>query len=560
MFYLDFKEADCRNCYRCLRECPVKAISIINHQASVNDDMCILCGKCINVCHQNAKQVVSNKKEIMNFLNSNEKVIASVAPSFVSNFHINNFNILKEALIKIGFENAYETSEGAKIVVNNYQKLLEQGSYRNLISSACPTIVRLISIYYKDALKYLANVDSPMVAHAKYLRKRLGDDVKIIFIGPCISKKREGYESNIIDGVLTFQELNEIIKEKNITLNYNISNTSNLYNKAKLFPITGGIINSFDRFSENYNYINVDGIERCIDVLKHIDTYNNLFIEMNACEFSCINGPCIIRNEKDNSINATEFVKKYVKKDNNKHLIKIDEIDIHKIYNPLYNSKKTPSEKEIRNILSQIGKTSPKDELNCGACGYESCRDKAIAVYNNTAELDMCLPFMRERAESMSYEIIKNSPNGIIAIDDKFIIIDINDKAIELLGLTDKNIKGKLLTDIFDTTDFYFAILEDKEITRKKLYLSKTKKHIELTIKVIKRLNLIFCTMTDVTTEEENKEYIDKIKKDTIKTTDKVIEKQMRVVQEIASLLGETTAEAKVALLKLKNTMLNEEL
>lgn len=214
MTCLDFNTANCKDCFKCLRECPVKAIKYENHRANIIESKCILCGKCTLVCPQNAKKVHSEKEEILALLGSKDvQVVASVAPSFISSFRVNNFEEFAEALSQIGFAQAEETIVGARLVTNEYEKILKTKKYKNLIASACPAINRMIQIYYPEALKYLAPVVSPMVAHAKVIKSRFPDP-KIIFIGPCIAKKREARESGIIDGVLTFEELKSIFKEK----------------------------------------------------------------------------------------------------------------------------------------------------------------------------------------------------------------------------------------------------------------------------------------------------------------------------------------------------------
>ncbi|MDD4654829.1 MAG: [Fe-Fe] hydrogenase large subunit C-terminal domain-containing protein, partial [Bacteroidales bacterium] len=213
--YLEFRRARCKDCYKCLRSCPVKAIDVQNHQAQIIEDRCILCGTCTSVCPQNAKIVHSELDEIRALLAGNEKVIASVAPSFISSFGLQDFMPLKIALGKLGFSNAEETAVGAKLVVVEYKKLLETGQFKNFITSACPSVNRMIQLYYPKALKYLAPVDSPMVAHAKILQLQY-PSAKIVFIGPCIAKKREASESLLIDGVLTFEDLQLLLDEKEI--------------------------------------------------------------------------------------------------------------------------------------------------------------------------------------------------------------------------------------------------------------------------------------------------------------------------------------------------------
>ena len=170
--FLDFKTARCKDCYKCLRECPVKAIKVENHQAKIIESRCILCGVCTLVCPQNAKKVHSEADKIKELLSSGKKVIASVAPSFVSSFGVQDFNIFKIALVKLGFSDAEETAVGAKAVTEEYKKMLLSGKYKNLVTSSCPAVNRMIQLYYPDALPFLAPCDTPMRAHAKIIKKR----------------------------------------------------------------------------------------------------------------------------------------------------------------------------------------------------------------------------------------------------------------------------------------------------------------------------------------------------------------------------------------------------
>lgn len=562
--YLEFKNAKCKDCYKCLRECPVKAIKVVDHQAKIIKERCILCGKCTRVCPQNAKRVHSSKNEVVELIKNNKKVIASVAPSFISSFKLKDFSAMKIALCKLGFFDAEETSVGANVVVQEYEKLLKSGKYKNFITSACPSINRMIQIYYPNALQYLAPVDTPAIVHAKMIKEQ-DSEAKVVFIGPCIAKKKEGKESGVIDGVLTFEELLELFNENNIDLDMissvSVSNDNKVTNRAKYFPISRGIIKSFSSLPEGYEYIAIDGVERCFEVLNSIDDLSGIFLEINSCANACINGPCSLTKEKE-SISSNAIVRGYAKKEieaggkNDK--IPYD-LDVSAEYGRLRTGDIPGTDKQIEAILAKTGKLTPEDELNCGVCGYSTCRAKAWAVLNGYADIDICLPYMRKKAESMSYEIIQNSPNGIIVVDNELKIVDINAKALELGGLTGYNVKGKYVVDYFEPTDFVFALNDEKNVVRKKMYIPKTKSYVELSITYLKEHKTMFAIMKDITSGVNYNDKLSKVKQETFKTTDEVINKQMRVVQEIASLLGETTAESKVALLKLKKTLQEEE-
>lgn len=553
--YLDFKDAKCKDCFKCLRECPVKAIRYENHQAKIIEQRCILCGRCTLVCPQNAKQVHSELDDVLALLSSGRKVVASLAPSFISSFDTQDFDVMKEALFALGFAEVEETAVGAKAVTEEYARLLGTGEFKNFITSACPAVNRMISIYYPDALKYLAPVPSPMVAHARMLKKR-DPDAAIVFIGPCIAKKREAAESGIIDGVLTFEELSTVFAQKNIDL-CKIEAKRHAEGrelKARYYPIPRGIIKSFDSLPAGYEYVAVDGVERCAEVLDEIDTLSGLFLELNCCEYACVGGPCRL-HVKGGNIKSNENVRKYAAKDMGAAPAVTEQVDLTEKHPRIILDDFVPSEKDIRAILAKTGKNSPEDELNCGACGYSTCREKAIAVLNGYADIEMCLPYMRSRAESMSYEIIQNTPNGIVLMGDDFKILDINTRAMKLLGITEHDVRGMLAFDCFDCEEFINAVTRGRNVSKKKVFVNRTKKYIELSIILLQEHKVLFGVMKDITESVEYDEKLNAVKLETLATTDEVIKKQMRVAQEIASLLGETTAETKVALNKLKQTL-----
>lgn len=563
--YLEFRTAKCKDCYKCLRECPVKAIDVKDHQAKIIEDRCILCGHCTCICPQNAKVVHSELPNVKQLLSGTEKVIASVAPSFISSFGLRDFSIFKIALAKLGFSDAEETAVGAQAVIQEYKRLLATNEYKNFITSACPAACRMIQEYFPKALKYLAPVDSPMIAHAKIIKKQ-HPNAKIVFLGPCIAKKREAAESDLIDGVLTFEDLKALFEERNIKLDeitdLKIAGANKGYaNLAKMFPISHGIIKSFDILPDGYEYMAVDGPDRCVRALENIESLSNVFIEINICADACVNGPCSLEHH-GGSIKAVSDVRNYVSRElaelpQTKNIIAPD-VCLATGYPRIRNHSTPATEAQIEEILHKTGKFKPEDELNCGACGYATCREKAWAVANGYADIEICLPYMRERAESMSYEVIHNSPEGIIVLDRNMNVMDINAKACELMGITDLHFKGRPAVDFFNPVDFMMALNENRHVDVKKLFVPKTEKYVKLSINLLKGNEMLFGILQDVTDIVNYNEQMIKVKMDTLSITDDVIKKQMRVAQEIASLLGETTAETKVALLKLKKTLEKE--
>lgn len=561
--YLDFKDARCKDCYKCLRECPVKAIKVVDHHAKIIESRCILCGHCTEVCPQNAKSVHTERAEVEKLL-AGGNVVASVAPSFVSSFNLQDFSVMKLALGRLGFADAEETSIGAREVTAQYKKLLESGTYKNFITSCCPAVNTMIELYYPKALDYLAPVDTPMIAHAKMIRKKR-KNAKVVFIGPCIAKKREAHESGVVDGVLTFEDLAAMFADKGIVLDEIArlpEHAEGGVNRAKYYPISRGIIKSFENYVDGYEFVAVDGAKKCKEVLENIESLSGMFIEMNSCDSACVNGPCSLAL-KAGALKANADIRKYVNKDLQEHATAeyVPETDLD--FTCMHERRRTedfvPTDRQLQEILAKTGKTKPEDILNCGACGYDTCLEKAWAVANGYANIEMCVPYMRERAESMSYEIIQTSPNGIVLLDSDLNIMEINNKAKELLGIRDYDIKGKGIFHYFNPTDFVLAVNDHKNIYNKKVFLEKTGNYIELTIIVLKDGKGTYAVMKDITQETKSEAQLDKVKLETLATTDEVIKKQMRVAQEIASLLGETTAETKVALLKLKKTLQGED-
>ena len=557
--YLDFKDARCKDCYKCLRECPVKAIKVVDHHAKIIESRCILCGRCTKVCPQNAKSVHTERDEVEKLLRGGN-VVASVAPSFVSSFGLQDFSVMKLALGRLGFADAEETSIGAREVTAQYKKLLEGGKFKNFITSCCPAVNTMIELYYPQALAYLAPVDTPMIAHAKMIRRR-DSKAKVVFIGPCIAKKREARESGVVDGVLTFEDLAKMFEDKGIAL----SEIARLpargkgeVNRAKYYPISRGIIKSFENYIDGYEFVAVDGAEKCKEVLENIESLSGMFIEMNSCDSACVNGPCSLAL-KAGALKANADIRKYVSKDieagGSAAFTPAEDIDFTCVHERRRTEDFVPTDRQLQEILAKTGKTRPEDMLNCGACGYDTCLEKAWAVANGYANIEMCVPYMRERAESMSYEIIQTSPNGIVMLDNDLNIMEINGKAKELLGIKERDVKGQGIFQYFNPTDFVLAQNDKKNLYNKKEFIEKTGSYIELTVIVFKDGRGVYGVMKDITQETKSEEQLDKVKLETLATTDEVIKKQMRVAQEIASLLGETTAETKVALLKLKKTL-----
>ena len=553
---LTLKKSNCKNCYKCIRHCPVKAIRFSGNQAHIIGDECILCGHCFVVCPQNAKEIVNETEKVKVLLQS-YPVYVSLAPSFIANYEGVGINSMRKSLKKLGFADVEETALGATVVKNEYDRLLREEKRDIVISSCCHTVNLLIQKYFPKELPYLADVLSPMQAHCADLKKR-HPNAKTVFIGPCVAKKDEAqHYEGIVDAVLTFEELTEWLNQEGITLEKETDSQEE--SRARFFPTTGGILKTMNLDAPGYQYMAIDGIENCISALKDIENgnINHAFIEMSSCVGSCVGGPVM---EKYHLSPVREYlaVAEYAGK---KDFVveQPDSHDLRKHFSLIERTNKMPSETEIDAALRQMGKMSKRDELNCGSCGYNTCREKAIAICQGKAEASMCLPYLQKKAEGFSDRIVNNTPNGIIVLNDTFEVQQINEASMDLMHIRSaSDVLGEHVVRIMDPKVFYEVQKTRFNVHNRRVYLAEYKRYVELTVVYDTDNRLYIGIMRDITDEEKEREKKESISKQTIETADKVVDKQMRIVQEIASLLGETAAETKIALTKLKESIKDE--
>ena len=555
---LTLKKSNCKNCYKCIRHCPVKAIRFSGNQAHIIGNECILCGQCFVVCPQNAKEIVDETEKVKVLLQSGAPVIVSLAPSFIANYDGVGINSMRKALKKLGFYDVEETAIGATIVKNEYERMIADEERDIIISSCCHSINLLIQKHFPFALEYLADVISPMQAHCNDIKQRY-QNAKTVFIGPCVAKKDEAEHYNgIVDAVLTFEELTEWLKAENIELEQELDN--DVCSRARFFPTTGGVLKTMNQENTGFTYLALDGVENCIAALKDIESglIHKCFIEMSACVGSCMGGPVMEKYHR------TETVKDYIAiaqyagaKDFEVSQPKAVELKKH--FEFIEQRSPQPSEYEINNVLRQMGKFKPSQELNCGSCGYNTCREKAIAIIQGKAEISMCLPFLKDKAESFSDTIVNNSPNGLIVLNDQLEVQQINKSAREIMNIRyASDVLGTQVIRILDPTPFMKVRDTGIGIHNERVYYAEYKRYVEQTIVYDRDSRLLVGIMRDVTDEQYEREKKENISKQTVEVADKVVEKQMRIVQEIASLLGETAAETKIALAKLKESITNE--
>lgn len=559
-------EAKCRDCYRCVRTCPVKAIRIKSGEkeqvhAQVLEEFCVMDGRCVLACPQNAKKVVSDLDKVKELLNRGVPLAASVAPSFAAALPLENPAIFPSVLRHLGFSLVQETALGAELVAREVRR---RGFEKPVIDSSCSVVVNLVEKHYPDLIPWLSPVVSPMIAHGRYIKKE-NNNIPVVFIGPCIAKKEEATNPAVagaVDYVLGFDEIWEWIKKSLVNLD---TFEPTPFDKpwpdiARLFPVEGGILrtSSLNTDMLDINVVSITGLHNCINFLRHLSSgkieHPPKLMELLACSGGCIGGPRTVTND-DILVKRRKIINYYkLSPGRQKDNVFISPRLLERGYTNKQIKRQIPNEEIIKKILAQTGKYRPEDELNCGACGYNSCRDKAIAVYQGMAEVQMCIPYMRKRAESMSNLVLNSMPNGVLIVDNNMDILEINPKAEEMFNCRADEVTGKKLDNLIDPRNFQLAF-EKKQLLN---VLAKYPKYGIVTREIIfplEREQIVVGILVDITEEQRHKETLDQMKKQTIERAREVIEKQMKVAQEIAGLLGETTAETKVLLSKLIQLM-----
>ena len=554
---LTLKKSNCKSCFRCVRKCPVKAIRFSGNQAHIIGNECILCGNCVVQCPQNAKEIADGIEKVKVLIQSGDPVVVSIAPSFAANYSGVGIKSIRHALMKLGFFEVEETAIGATIVKKEYERMIAEEERDVIITSCCHSINLLIQKRFPECLKYLADVMSPMQAHCSDIKRRI-PSAKTVFIGPCVAKKDEAeYYEGIVDAVLTFEELDKMLAEERIVLEPDVDTTAE--SRARFFPTTGGVLKTMAKNSTGYTYMAIDGVENCMTALRDIASGNvhKCFIEMSACIGSCIGGPVMSRAKKPLVSDYLAIAQYAGERD-----FEVDQptpAELKKNFSAIELKLATPGEDEIMAVLRQMGKFKPSDELNCGTCGYNSCRDKAIAIIQGKAESSMCLPNLLDKAESFSDTIVKNTPNGLIVLNENLEVQQINNSACRIMNIrAASDVLGEPVVRILDPTIFSRVRNSGRTVRDQRTYLAEYKKYVEQTVVYDTDSRMIVGIMRDVTDEVEAHERKENISRKTVEVADKVVEKQMRIVQEIASLLGETAAETKIALTKLKESIGDE--
>lgn len=551
---LGLKKTNCKSCHKCIRNCAVKSIRFTAGQAHIVEDECILCGRCFAVCPQDAKVIASDMEKVRIMLQTGT-VYASIAPSFAASYPGVGIDALEDALKKLGFAGAEETAVGATIVKKEYERILDEEKPNILVSSCCSSINLMLRKYYPETLFTLAPVITPMQAHCRDIKRR-HPEAKTVFIGPCISKKSEAAEEDAVDAVLMFDEFNRWLREEGIELGRREDIREG--GRARVFPTAGGIIETMDKNPE-YTYVAVDGVKKCMDVLDEIKEgrLHNCFIEMSACEGSCADGPILDKMKNTPAQNYLQVVRYAEKEDF--AVEKYAKEEIAAVYEPFELEAEQPSEAEIKAMLLKMNKLSKEDELNCGSCGYCTCREKAIAIIQGKAEISMCLPYMLSQMENLSDSVVANFPDAILVLNDELEIQKINPKAKKILRIRDESdVMGEHIGRLLDPEPFEMVMLKKKDLMYEQLYLAEYECYVEQTIIYNREGHQFICILCDITADMALREKKLANQNQAFEIANDMAKKQLKIVQSIASLLGETTADTLIALEHLKETIADD--
>lgn len=545
---------ECHDCYKCVRECYVKSIQIKDGSASVLADRCIACGHCVTVCPSNAKRIRYDVDKVKGIFATGKKVVVSLAPSWISVFDYTKQQMIT-VLKALGFSDVSETALGAQEVSIEVAKLIKESEKGLFISSACPVIVDYIRYYKPEYAKYITPVASPALTHAKMLKEQYGEDISVVFIGPCIAKKNESDKnSDLIDVALTFDELNYWIKESYIDLAKievlpDEDFVPNSANEGALYPVLGGMNETlkFAGIEKDVQLLDIctlHSLDKALNGLHSERLEEKIFLEALGCDGGCINGPGISMC-KSTILKTSDVLNNFKKRESipatPKTVVEMD-------YSAIDIKKREFKHEEIMKTMERIGKHNEEDELNCGGCGFQTCRELACAILAGEAEPSMCVSYMRKIALRKAAAMLRCMPSAMVMIDNKNKILESNDafmkmftgEMYDVFSERPEGVNGADIDRIIPFSDLLTTALKTGKDIHKEHYVVGNKLY-DINIFIIEEKEIVGAIITDVTQSELNREKIAERAKE-------VISKNIAKVQEIAILLGEHMVETELLL------------
>lgn len=541
---------ECHDCHKCIRECPVKAIRVQDTYTRIVPEVCIQCGNCVQVCPSNAKQVRDDLPLAKELLLSGRRVIASLAPSFVAQYPGVRPELMIHALKQLGFFAVSETALGAQQVSASIHAEMSRSEKRLMISSACPVVVDLVARYHPECQPYVSNVLSPLLTHCRMLREEYGEAIGIVFIGPCIAKKREAeVHPELLDVVLTFEDLDRWLLEMGIDPAAQPSGAEDGFEPQRaqegaLYPIDGGMAPGLTGGYnlDNPEFLSFSGMDAVVHVLKDIPDWNpehNLFIELTSCAGSCINGP---KSRVKSSLARRRYdVTHYAPAAEN--LPRAVTVDAARQYEAAPIAQPAFSNLQVQEALRNVGKYTPDDELDCGGCGYESCREFGAALIAGNAERMMCATYTRKLAQKKANALLQRMPSAVVIVDEHLRILECNISFVRLFsgnGVQPADLEGTTLGAVIPFPHLFRRVLEGGEdiVGHDIRFLRHILNTSIFAIEPNAVIGGIFRDITEPTIQKE--QIIDRARE--------VIEKNLKTVQQIAYLLGENAADSEIIL------------
>lgn len=556
-------EAECQDCYKCLRQCPVKAIKIEQGRAAVIPDACIACGRCVEVCPAGAKRIRDDLGRAK-YLLTRKKTYVSLAPSYAGAFPGVPAAVLIRAIKALGFAGVSETALGAELVNTAVAGELKSGTRRINLSTACPVAVDFICKYMPEMAEALTPTLSPMLAHGKWLREVYGEEIGVVFVGPCIAKKCEADAyGHLVDVALTFADLTLWLEKENRLPPGGTEGPDEMFmphtaREGALYPMVGGMNETLRIGLKHHpvSLLSVAGLRNiryALEGIKAAPPEVPVFLELLACDGGCLGGPCISKKTALN--NELEIRRRVVLPEQPSAAAAVN---LQMAIRCTAAAADPADPVRIKEALARIGKHSPDDELNCSGCGYETCRAFALAVVAGRAEPAMCLSNLRKKAQRKANALLRCMPSGVVIADASLNVIECNENLARMFGgdlllgyRARPGLEGVALRNVLPFPEIFQRVLDSGHDYHRDM-IRIGDRLISLNVFTIEPHEAVGGILLDVTSTELRREHI-------ANRAREVIDKNLATVQEIAFKLGEHMADTEILLRSIAEDYAGEE-